>query len=143
MPRKIKQPEPLGKPENPISPFGRYYTDEESEWGGFINIHLNDTDRSAFHQWTETTGNEYFQDLDDLMGQGMKVGSSYDKINECYIVTLTGRPSADMNFRCCMTTRAGTWAEAMALAVFKHLIFCKGNWLDYLPNQTRKKNAWG
>jgi hypothetical protein len=142
MARKPKQPA-QSPVTNPTSPKGRYATSDTSEWGGFININLNEDVRRSFDVWYSENLNQYMRDLDDLMSDGMKISSSYDIANECYIVTLTGRPTPDLDMRCVLTSRAGTWGEAMALAAFKHCVFCQFTWVDYLPNVKNKKYNWG
>lgn len=134
---------PAKEPEQVISRRGRYSTTDASEWGGFINVNLSQQAKESFQSWWDTEADTFMRDADDLMGEGMKVSSSYDYENECYIVSFTGRPDAAMDFRCVMTTRASTWAEAMALAVYKHNVICKASWVDFLPNAQRKRNAWG
>jgi hypothetical protein len=79
--------------------------------------------------------------LDDLLADGMKYGCSYDKENECYVVTFTGKLVSNADLRCCVTTRAGTWADANALAVWKHYILCACNYDDLLT--IGRKRSWG
>lgn len=139
MPRK-KKDLGLSPEETPVKQ-GKYYCPPDAPWGGFINVSLNEGDKAAFHEWQGREGHHTGEMLDDLMGEGMKYGVSYDQENQCYIVTLTGSLVERANLRCSVTTRAGTWGEANELAIWKHFILCAGNYGDLLT--TGRKRDWG
>lgn len=124
------------------SPVGRYHIENTADWGGFINIRVNDDMRSVFTSWWGEHRTECWQALDDLMGEGMKVSLSYDNDNQCYSCAFTGRGWESSTKRWCMTTKAGTLDEVIALALWKHFELANGNWGDYRPDGT-KKEVWG
>jgi hypothetical protein len=123
-------------------PLARYWLPSDAKWGGFINIKLDNSDREAFAVWHEMRGGDFWNILDDLLGQGMKVGFAYDADNECYVCTLTGRLLETDDSRFCMTTRAGTWEESVALAVWKHERTGNGFYDSFRP-RTGKLDNWG
>lgn len=123
-------------------PTGKYWLPSDARWGGFVNIRLDADDRDAFNVWKEMRGGDFWNIFDDLLGQGMKVGFSYDPENECYVVTFTGRLMETTDERCCMTTRAGTFEEALALACWKHEMTGTGYYDTYRPKTGRLDN-WG
>lgn len=123
-------------------PTGKYWLPQDASWGGFVNIRLNDDDKLAFATWREMRGGDFWNTFDDLLGQGMKVAFSYDPENECYICTLTGRLMSTDNSRYCMTTRAGTFEESLALSVWKHEMTGDGYYDTFRPKTGRLDN-WG
>jgi hypothetical protein len=104
-------------------------------------VSINDQEKGEFHSWADENGQHVLKMLDDLLIEGMKYGVAFDRENDCYIVTLTGGLVLGANLRCCVTTRAGTWAEANTLAVWKHYVFVQEDYGDLLT--TGRKRSWG
>lgn len=121
---------------------GKYWISSDAPWGGFINIRVDDAMATDFEAWWQTNRQEAWRAIDDLMGEGMKISFSYDNENECYICSFTGKGWDTSNSRWCMTTRAGTFDEVVALAVWKHVVLAELSWGDFLP-KTGKKKQWG
>lgn len=140
MPRAKKSSPSVDTPEKNISQ-GKFWLPNDAPWGGFINVNLNDGDKGGFHDWDLTNREDVPNLLDDLLAEGMKYSAAYDQENECYIVTFTGGLVEGANLRCAVTSRASTWAECNALAVWKHYILCAGNYGDLLA--TGRKRSWG
>lgn len=140
MPRKRSSTPSLDTPEKSVQQ-GIYWLDNDAPWGGFINVSVNDAEKTAFHEWYDENTENVNPMLDELLAEGMKYGVAYDRENECYIVTFTGGLVEKANLRCCVTSRAGTWADCNALAVWKHFILCAGNYGDLLS--TGRKRSWG
>lgn len=120
---------------------GKFWVTNDAPWGGFINVTINDNEKAEFHAWADENAQDVPVMLDDLMSEGMKYGCAYDRENQCYVVTLTGGLVLGSNLRCCVTTRAGTWAEANTLAAWKHYVFVQEDYGDLLT--TGRKRAWG
>ena len=137
MPRKKRI---SGSPDP--TPLPRYATAADAQWGGFINIKVDDSWKLRFDDWFTTHRHECLAALDDLLGEGMKVAFSYDHENECYIVSFTGKGWEGSKLRWCMTSRAGTFDEALGLATFKHFVMADRDWGAYKPDGT-KKMQWG
>jgi len=121
---------------------GVYWTPNDAAWGGFINIRLEDEQKLLFNEWYEAHPDEGTKILDDVMGEGAKLGLSYDRENECYVSTLMGALVDNSNERYCVTTRAGTLAEVVALTAWKHAYYAQGDYGSYRP-ATGKLNNWG
>ena len=140
MPRKSSSTPKLDTPEQTVKQ-GIFWLPNDAPWGGFINVTITDAEKSEFHSWYDEHAGEVTAMLEDLLAEGMKYGVSYDRENECCVVTLTGGLVEKANLRCCVTSRAGTWRDADALAVWKHYILCAGNYGDLLT--TGRKRSWG
>jgi hypothetical protein len=98
--------------------------------------------RPEFEKWLEEQDQGVFTLMDDLMGEGMKVGLSLDRLNSCAVVTFTGGIRGEHRVRYVMTTRAATWWQALALSVWKHVVYLDGDWGNYLP-RTSQSSVWG
>lgn len=140
MARKAKSPSPPS--QEATSHMQRYWLPNDADWGGFINVRLDEDQKEAFGLWFASGDVNITNEIDDLLGQGMKVGLSYDEENECYICTFTGRLLDDFEHRYCSTSRAGTLPEVLALSVYKHTVLCGADYTDFLP-KTGRKLSWG
>jgi len=140
MSRKSKSIPSLDTPEKVVKQ-GKYWLDKDAAWFGFINVAVNEQEKEEFLSWCVENRQNVPQMLDDLLAEGMKYGVAYDHENECYIATLTGALITNSNMRCCVTTRAGTWADVDALTVWKHYVLCDGSYDDLLT--TGRKRNWG
>ena len=140
MPRKTKSPS--DKTESAEVVHLPYWTPNDAAWGGFINIRLSDTDKEQFGFWVLENPAEGGVILDDLVCAGVKFGLSYDAPNQCYVATITGALVEGSNERYCVTTRAGTLSEVIALVAWKHAILAKGDYGSFRPSNG-KLNNWG
>lgn len=139
-------PRPKKNPKNEAAPVevvqGKYWLPSDAPWGGFINVKLDEGQKDQFSTWFGQGEGLHFNMLDDALGDGLKVGFSYDRENECYITTLTGAGWEGCTDRYCLTSRAGTFDESVALSMYKHYIVCAGDWGDLRP-RTGRKDSWG
>lgn len=141
MPRKPKSTETQATPKEPVTQ-GAYWLPTEAKWGGFINIRLDDDQTAAFREWDSDNPGEGARVLEDAMGEGIKVGMSYDRENQCTIVTFTGALCAGSNERYCCTSRAGNIREAIQLAAWKHSQLALGDYGNYSPRSSTMM-SWG
>lgn len=121
---------------------GIYWTDNEAVWGGFINIRLDDEQKSSFHAWFEDNASAVARDVDDILAEGMKVSLAYDRENQCYIASFTGALVGGSNERYVATSRAGTLNECLGLAVWKHHALANGDYGNFKP-KTGTMMSWG
>ena len=121
---------------------GIYHTDNEAPWGGFINIRLDDEQKSTFTAWFEDNRQAVSQLLEDALFEGIKHGMAYDRKNSCFIVTFTGALVFGSTERYVATSRAGTMLEALGLATWKHFVLCDGDYGNYKPGNGSFLN-WG
>lgn len=141
MPRKSKQSTPsLDTPEKVVKQ-GKWWLAADAPWFGFMNVNVTDAEKGEFHEWGQVNATHIQGYLDDLVGEGMKYSAAWDAENECYIVTFTGALVPGVNVRCATTSRAGTWFEANALAVWKHYILMKEDYTDLMASG--RKRSWG
>jgi len=126
------------------APVGKYAPRElgEVEWGGFINCNLSPDQKTDFGEWVVSEDVGVWSLLEDAVTQGLKYGLTWDEQNQCYIATLTGNGCLTINKRFCLTSRAGTYGEATALLMFKHVVLAQGDWGTYRP-RTRGFDNWG
>jgi hypothetical protein len=120
---------------------GKWQAEKDAPWGGFINIRVDEEQKEQFHQWCAENPEEGWRITDDLLAQGMKVGFAYDTENECYIMTLTGTLVEGSTERYCVTSRAGTLGDVIALSAWKHVVLVAGAYGDLRANG--RLNNWG
>jgi len=121
---------------------GVFWLPNDAVWGGFINVRLDDEQKQTFTTWFEDNPASVHQLLDEVLGEGMKVAFAYDRENQCNIVTFTGALVGDSNERYCATSRAGTYTECLALALWKHFYLANGDYGNFKP-RTSQMNSWG
>lgn len=121
---------------------GMYYCESDAAWGGYINLKLDDEQKNSFFTWFEDAGKATQQLLEDLLAEDAKVTFSYDRENQCHIISITGALVGNSNERYVVTSRAGTLDECLGLAVYKHFYLCDGDYADFRPS-TGKMNNWG
>lgn len=113
----------------------------QSNWSTieFINQSLSEPQRKDFKSWYATEGER----VPDLIGQAMvddyRLSCSWDDNNQCFIATLTGKQDQRFNASKALSARSDDWLEAMALALYKHLVIFKGG--QWSGETTR--NNWG
>jgi len=140
MPRKSKSP--VRKEKSPEETQGKFWVHPDAEWGGFINVRLQEDAKLVFQQWLEANDDSIYPVMDDLMGLGMKISLSWDRLNACAIVTFTGAIDGDYMTRYIMTTRGATWFEALSLSIWKHVVYLDSDWGNYKP-RTSLSSVWG
>lgn len=120
-----------------------FHLDNDAEWGGFINIRLDDQQADAFRRWYSAGGVDVEAAVDEMLGLGVKLTLAFDGENDCYICSVTGGlVGANRSHRYTSTSRAGTYHEALGLTVWKHYVLCEGDYGNYSPrSQTFMK--WG
>lgn len=114
----------------------------EVEWGGFVNVRLSEGEKESFTVWLQEEGAYFWNLLTDTVAQGLKFGASWDADNDCFITTFTGCGVLGDESRFCLTARAGSFEEAAALLVYKHVVVAAGDWAGhYRPVSHRE--SWG
>lgn len=128
--------------KNQPSNTGKAPSNNSPEWGGFIDVRMEEQDKLDFGIWSEQNAEQVWVDFLDLLGSGFKFGLSYDAQGDFYLATFTahGKELIGLDDRYCLTARAPNWETALALLVFKHLIMTRGNWGAYRPKQRQIDN---
>lgn len=140
MPRKKSTSPNLDTPAQNIEQ-GKWWVANDAPWYGFANVSLNEGDKEAFYAWLEENAADCPALLEDIVNEGMKYSCAYDRENECFLVTFTGCLVQGSTTRAATVTRAGTWREADALAVWKHYELLAEDYGSLLT--TGRKRNWG
>lgn len=115
---------------------------DEVVWGGFINIKIDDETKGVFERFSTDPEVNIWRSVEDALATALKLGISWDSENQCFIATYVGAGVVGSNERYCLTARAGSMAEAVALLVFKDVIMCEQDWGRFKP-RTGEVNNWG
>lgn len=140
MPTKKKSvsPPPITPPVNQP-----YYLPSDAEWGGFINIRLDDVQKAEFLSWYEKEYNSINAMYIDMLGQGIKSTMSFDAEHDCFICAVQGRLLSEAgNSRYVSTSRASTLIEVIGLTVWKHYFLARGDYGAYRP-KSGQFMTWG
>lgn len=120
-----------------------YHLANDADWGGFINIRLDDEQAASFKSWYSNGSVNVEAAIDEMLGLGCKLSAAYDAENQCYICSITGGlVGANRSHRYTSTSRASTLHEAYGLSVWKHYILCEGDYGNYSP-KTQLFMKWG
>ena len=143
MPRaKVNRSEPVR--EN-VSRGQKRKIQKDDQWGGFVQVSLDEAHRDEFDMWAGETGTGIYRELTDALDSGLKFTLSYDGANQCHIATLTGRPdvSGERGFTCCLSARAGTFEDAIAVLMYKHASLLHYDWWDAVNEPKRSRFSFG
>jgi len=138
MPPKSKSPE--SEFERDMLPQRSFFLEEKAEWGGFINVRVDDQERLLFEEWYENNPQLPALILQELVSCGVKVTLAYDPENAAWLCSFTGRLVSERADRYVTTSRAGSMPEVIALACWKHVYLVRGL---YHPYSNSKKPLWG
>lgn len=143
MPRGKSKPvqQPMFHPDA----YGIRKAQKGDEWGGFVQVSIDEAHREDFDLWLSETGEAVYRELSDALGLGLKFTLSYDGQNQCYIGSLTGRPdiAGIRAFTCCLSARAGTFEETIALLMFKHASLLHYDWWDAVNEPKKSRFTFG
>jgi len=117
----------------------------KDEWAGFVQVAVNEAHREEYDLWLSEVGDNVWSELDDALGTGLKFTVSYDGPNLCYIASLTGRPdiNGERAFTACLSGRGGTFEEAIAVLVYKHVALLHYDWWDAVNEPKRARQSFG
>ncbi len=118
---------------------------KNDEWGGFVQVSVDEAHREDFDLWLSETGEAVYRELDDALGSGLKLTMAYDGTNQCYIASLTGRPdiAGVRAFTCCLSARAGTFADAIAVLMYKHCALLHYDWWEAVNEPKKARFKFG
>lgn len=124
---------------NPVPPF---HCASDAEWGGYLNINLNDEQAQAFNDMWRETYEEWQIELQDQVSKGRKYSVGWDASGGCFIASLTGRITVTSPQRFCLTSRSPNFFEATALLMFKHVELLSKDWGTF-TFKNKFKSDWG
>jgi len=118
---------------------------KDDEWGGFAQVNLDESRREEFELWVSEMGEAIYRELDDALGSGLKLTMAYDGKNQCYIASLTGRPdlAGVRAFTCCLSARAGTFTDSLALLMYKHVSLLHYDWWEAVSTPSKVRFSFG
>lgn len=118
---------------------------KEDTWGGFVQVSIDEAHREEFDQWADETGAAIYRELNDALATGLKFTLAYDGANQCHIASLTGRPdvAGERTFTCCLSARAGTFEDAIAVLMYKHASLLHYDWWDAVNEPKRNRFSFG
>jgi len=128
----------------PSSPRSRR-VQKDDEWGGFVQVSIDEAHRHEYDEWVQDVGEGVYVELDDALGSGLKLTLVFDGANQCYVASLTGRPdcTGDRAFTCCLSARAGTFSEAIAVLMYKHVALLHYDWWDAVNEPKKSRFTFG
>lgn len=144
MPRSRKPSHNQPVPEEPtaVKPPQPYACPDDAKWGGFLNCRLTEDDVDDFHEWYKQAQVESgWVLLHTALQEGLKLSVTYDMGNNTFIASFTG-DLLRIGDRRAITSRAPYWAQAVLLAVYKHVILLKGDY-SALATERPKWNTFG
>lgn len=119
-----------------------YACSDDAKWGGFLNARLTQDDVDDFQEWFQAAQAESgWSLLHSALQQGIKLSVTYDVGNNTFIATFTG-DLLRIGDRRAVTSRAPFWAQAVLLAVYKHVVMLKGDYSS-LATEKPKWNTFG
>ena len=147
MPRgrtRTPKPEPKLPDYGPESPQPRK-SSPKAEWMSFVPCELREADKPAFLLWYGGDDRVIFRLLDDAIGEGLKFALTFDIRNNCYVASISGRPSPtqDYDWNATLTGRGGTIPESMAVLFYKHIVLLEGDWFERLNSKPSGQFTFG
>ena len=93
----------------------------------FVNVNVPAHMKDAARQYLRDA-DTFVTAVGDIVESGYRFGLSYDEKRDALIASLTCRREGDPNMGKTLTAFAPTWAEAMAVVLFKHYEVCGQIW---------------
>jgi len=115
---------------------------KQEDWGGYIDVRMDEENRRLWKDWDEANGGDVLGWLIDCIGQGLKLGGSWDGENNCYVSSLNGQGVKGSTKRFTLTARASSIPEAFSILCYKHYVLLEGDWGNFRPSQKNQRN-WG
>jgi hypothetical protein len=117
----------------------------KAEWMSFVPCELREADKPAFLLWYGGDDRVIFRLLDECIAEGLKFALTFDVRNNCYVASISGRPSPtlDWDWNATLTGRGGTIPEAMAVLFYKHTVLLSGDWFERLNNKPSGQFTFG
>lgn len=113
-----------------------------NDWGGFVNIPLNDADKARIvdDDWEPT---DYWQAVTALVESGYKVSFTADPKHNCYIASITGKYSGTANDNYGLSARGPDLAGAFRAVWYKHAVLAEGAEWAAVAAARSSDDAWG
>lgn len=113
-------------------------TDDANTHHGFVNINLEEDEKTYYTQWAIENETEVWNELTEILLTGLKISIKNDAANDCFIASLTGKGARKFPlFNLTISARASSWTSAVSLLVFKHVVLAETDWSKYWTEKRR------
>lgn len=96
----------------------------------FININVTEDMKRRVAAWAEGE-TDVWRYVEELVGQGYRVGVAYDGYNDCYSASLTNKSGPSDYRNACITLRGATGWDALVRLVGIHYAVAGENWTTF------------
>lgn len=104
----------------------------------FINATLTNEQDEQFTAWFQSKDRSVDKGFDQAFADEYRISIGWDGENQTFIASMTWKGEKGDNTGKCLTARADSWLEAMAMVTFKHLVlFDGGNWYETTAGRKR------
>lgn len=107
-------------------------------WTEFIEISLAGHDEDTILRYL-SDADEFADAVAALCEAQYRVAISYNAQNDAFIASLTCRDDSSPNAGATVTAFAGTWVDALRVALYKHFEVARGNWRGASSKSTRPR----
>jgi len=116
---------------------------KNGDFSGFVNHEMTRDEKNQYEQWSMAVDDASLLDyLQELVDNGYKISLKYDGRNKTYQCSLTcSNPNHD-DFGLVLTARAPDMFNLLRVAVFKHFVLLRGDWLTF-QNTVHEERQWG
>jgi hypothetical protein len=113
------------------------------DFRGFINHRLTDADKAEYLAFLEEQGEEALWDgFSRMIDSGYVVSVKIDTFGGGFLTSITCKNDKLDDFGYCLTARAPDVYNSVMLALFKHIVLLKGDWLAFHESGTQV-DMWG
>lgn len=111
----------------------------KSTWNTtFVDIPLTGVSEEELYAYFTSTELVYDQAA-ELLESGYRLGFSYNAQNDAFICSVTCKDETSPNANKTFTAFAGTWFDALMVALYKHRVVAGGVWSKGSSDMTRPK----
>lgn len=92
----------------------------------FVGVRVSRDVKAKFDKWVTREAFDWLDELEHQLQAGIKVGVTWDRKNDCFIVSATNWIEGDENYGWCFSTRNSSVQKALQLALYKLLVVLEG-----------------
>jgi len=106
----------------------------QKEWRGFVNINLTESELEEFDRWKAQA--DWLGLLTEMVENGYSVTVKWDTYSRSFMSSLKYQYRGHTNTGLCITSRGLDIEDVLAMAIFKHYVYCEENWDQYFKSPT-------
>lgn len=96
-------------------------------WTDFVDIPVTTEDYAAMLEMAQGA-DDVVDEMAGMLEKGYRFSFTYNVQNDATICSLTCKDEESVNSGCTMTAFAGSWYDALQLALYKHRVIAEGDW---------------